>query len=763
MNPLRKILGLPAIRGNNKPRTGSPTELIDKMDSSVSLRCFILFAVWLASAAAIVMPFKNRTEILIKNQRAPSSIFADCDFSYTDDRMTEMARRQAEEGEPAIFRIDAQISESVIARLRDAFENEKTRKDNPPEQDGNQPAPGSQTPPLQSDEALELFLKETGSVLDDGVVNASEKELRKGERLRIMDDKQRLRKSVLRIESVPSPSEAAEEAALRISQKYSPENRSRVQNAAAMLLGRIMTGNLVYDEEETLRRRRGAAEQVGPVRIDIRKGEMLMEKDKVVDESTLRKYEAYVAEKERLLGMRRFWRQTIVGSLLAAILLALAGTYMFHIHPDVVRSNKQIGMIASVAVINIALNTASLRLFSTLSPVHNLPPEIAATMLPLAVSSVILSVLAGLRVALYTGLFVSLVTAIQMDNSFFVVLNGMIISVVSGFAVRFAKNYRDYFIKCLLAVAITMPAMDLLRMAGMGRPPDMMLKSMAAGLAGGVFIAILCIGLLFFVETVFRAYSNMSLLGFCDYNHPLLKMMQMEAPGTYHHSLLVSTLAEQAAREIGANPIQARVGALFHDIGKIFKPEYFTENNLDGHNMHEDLSPRMSSIVILNHVKEGVELALKHKLPKIVRECIEQHHGKDMISFFFKRAVDSSNDGGDSVHEWDYRYPGPLPRSKETAIVALADSAEAASRSLEKPTPSKIDAIVWEIMRNKIRDGQLDDADITMRELATIRKSFTKTITTMMHGRISYPKDNKQDEETDLFQGALHKDTRQTQ
>ncbi|HRR06697.1 MAG TPA: HDIG domain-containing protein, partial [Victivallales bacterium] len=418
---------------------------------------------------------------------------------------------------------------------------------------------------------------------------------------------------------------------------------------------------------------------------------------------------------------------------------------------------KQIGIVAFSAISNIILNAMVIRGFYIFSSIHNLPPYVVTTVLPLAISSVILSVLIGLRVALYTGLFVSLIVAIQLDYSFPVILNGMVTSVVSGFTVRYARNYRDFFIKTLISVSLSMPLMDSLWVIAKGYETRMIVTAVKAGFFSGPFIAVLCIGLLLLIESTFRAYSNMSLITFCDYNHPLLKRMQIEAPGTYHHSLVVSNLAEQAAREIGADPIKARVGALFHDIGKLSKPEYFTENNLDGHNMHEDLSPRMSAIVILNHVKEGIELALKYKLPKIVRDCIQEHHGKDMISFFYKRALDEREENS-NIHEWDYRYSGPLPRSKESVVVALADSAEAASRSLEKPTPQKVDSIIWEIFRKKIRDGQLNDADITMKELSIIRNSFVKTISTMMHGRISYPRDNNNEEdEPDLFNRTMRK------
>ena len=206
-------------------------------------------------------------------------------------------------------------------------------------------------------------------------------------------------------------------------------------------------------------------------------------------------------------------------------------------------------------------------------------------------------------------------------------------------------------------------------------------------------------------------------------------------------------LAENAAIEIGANPTRARAGALFHDIGKLKNPEYFVENNFNGINHHANLSPRMSSIIISNHVKDGLDLALSHKLCRIVRDMIQRHHGTDLIQYFYRMALQGEN----PVLESDYRYPGPLPHTKEEVIVSLADACEAACRSLEKPTASKIEAMVHEIFRKRWRDGQLDAADLTIEELSRIHESFVRTLTTMYHGRIAYPKDEENEDENDLF------------
>jgi len=275
-------------------------------------------------------------------------------------------------------------------------------------------------------------------------------------------------------------------------------------------------------------------------------------------------------------------------------------------------------------------------------------------------------------------------------------------------------------------------------------PVSSVFPSAALALASGLLTAALVLILIPVFESIFRLTTDIALLELSDLGHPLLKRLAVEAPGTYHHSLMVANLAEAAAHEIGANPLLARVAAYYHDIGKLTKPEFFTENFQMRSNPHDDLAPSMSALVIASHVKEGVSLARRHRLPPIILDAIEQHHGTSMISFFYQRARQQQEQAGAPRHqrpveEKDYRYPGPLPCSREMAIIALADAVEAASRTLEKPTASRIENLVHEIIQKKLLDGQLDQSQLTLRDLATIRRVFTFTLTNMLHERIQYP------------------------
>ena len=271
---------------------------------------------------------------------------------------------------------------------------------------------------------------------------------------------------------------------------------------------------------------------------------------------------------------------------------------------------------------------------------------------------------------------------------------------------------------------------------------------------GGVVTVSVVGAILPFIENFFRITTDISWIELADLNHPLLRKMTIEAPGTYHHSLIVANLAEAAAETIGANAIKCRVCSYFHDIGKLHKPEYFIENINNGNNPHDELTPTMSALVITAHVKEGVDMALKKRLNSQIVDVIEQHHGNSMISFFYHRALEQQNEvrerveNGEAneddipdVSENNFRYPGPLPQFKESGIISLADAIESASRTLQKPTPGKITQLVDEIVNSRILDGQLKDCDLTLKEITLISDSFKATLRSMFHNRITYPKD----------------------
>ena len=292
-----------------------------------------------------------------------------------------------------------------------------------------------------------------------------------------------------------------------------------------------------------------------------------------------------------------------------------------------------------------------------------------------------------------------------------------------------------------VTVFIMSAAMAYLSYPGL---PNGLFAAAGPNAAVTILVGVLMQGLLPVLEKVFRIATSMTLLDYSDANQPLLKRLAMEAPGTYSHSLLIGSIAEAAAESIGRNGLLCRVGSYYHDIGKINKPGYFIENQLGSISWHKELSPAMSQLIIAGHIKDGMELAKEYGLPAVLRQFIETHHGTTLIEYFYNEAVKQheQNDSSDSPvpSEGEFRYPGPKPRTKEAAIVMLADAVEGAVRTLPEATPNKIEAVVHNMAMKRLQDGQFDECDLSLRELSRIEASMSKTIAAHHHGRIAYPK-----------------------
>jgi putative nucleotidyltransferase with HDIG domain len=265
--------------------------------------------------------------------------------------------------------------------------------------------------------------------------------------------------------------------------------------------------------------------------------------------------------------------------------------------------------------------------------------------------------------------------------------------------------------------------------------PLVIISSLGLGAANGLLSSILTNGSLPFLEHAFGINSAVRLLELSNPGHPLLKRLLLEAPGTYHHSLLVANLAEAAAQAVGADALLARVGSYYHDIGKVRRPYFFVENQMGGENPHDKITPALSTLILTSHVKDGVEMAREFKLPEPVVAIIEQHHGTGLITFFYHKALES--DAKDTVREEDFRYDGPVPRSREAAIVMLADAVEAAVRALSDPTPGKIEGLVRKLIKDKLSDGQLDESDLNFKDLDRIAGAFVRVLAGIFHRGLS--------------------------
>jgi len=401
--------------------------------------------------------------------------------------------------------------------------------------------------------------------------------------------------------------------------------------------------------------------------------------------------------------------------------------------------------------------------------------------IPFGLGPVLASVLLGRTMAIFVSVFSTLlllpIFASLNDDTVFIVTN-VTCNLVCGFIAIFLTaevRKRGDLPRAGLFVglttwmlAIAFRKINLLQMWVEGTALNY--QSLAAesivAIGAPIMMTLIIVGGLPWIESLFHITTRVRWLELADLNHPLLRRMTIEAPGTFQHSLAVANLAEGACEAIGANPAMARVCSYFHDIGKLVKPEYFTENMRHDRNPHDDIAPTMSALIIVAHVKEGISLALEHKLNQDIIDVIREHHGTSLVYYFYKKALDQQQaahtDGKiaqmhdeelPEVSESSFRYGGPKPRTRESAIVSLADSIESAARSLERVTPQKIEQLITDIIRKRTADGQLDDCDLRFKELELIAEAFRHTLSSMMHSRVAYPDDK--DTKTKRGSGAM--------
>ncbi len=443
-----------------------------------------------------------------------------------------------------------------------------------------------------------------------------------------------------------------------------------------------------------------------------------------------------------------------------SIIFSVAIVQFFANHPNSFRRNSPVTLILGLILLQLVL----VKVIGATVRASDTPEQFAFLLMPYALGPLALSVLLGRTQGIFVAVFGSLWGCLVVPSDF--LFPFLVTSLVTGFVAVYVTNQvrkRSRLVRAGVYVGLT--GFALTAACGFIQIDGTALTEMTEAdwrflglqiccvLLVGTFTATVVSGTLPVLETLFHVTTDISWIELADLNHPLLKRMTIEAPGTYHHSLVVANLSEAAAESIGANATMCRVCSYFHDIGKLVKPEYYIENISEKNNPHDDLTPTMSALVIIAHVKDGIDLALKNNLSSEIIHVIEQHHGNSLIYFFYRRALDQQeqfkrkveedNANEEDIPEVDpksFRYPGPKPQFRESAIISLADAVESASRTLAKPTPAKIGQLIDEIVQSRIRDGQLDECDLTFAELEAIKRSFQATLRSMLHNRISYPK-----------------------
>ncbi len=501
---------------------------------------------------------------------------------------------------------------------------------------------------------------------------------------------------------------------------YKEEYRQAMIN----ILNNYIKPNMILNEEATFDRQKEAMEAIEPVKITVQQGEIIVRKGDVVTDEDIKVLEALGLQKTRVNYLN------IVGIFLVlVILIFIFGYYLYQYRKDIWEDNKKL-LLLELLIVVIILLAKIILIFQSSYWMY---------LIPVAAASILATVLIGTNIAVILTFCLSFLVALVFNNNFDIALISFIGGLVGVFSASRVSQRSDlvragFNVSAVLVVLIF--AMNLLQPINNWIT---VFKNVGAGVLNGVLVAIFANGLLPYLENIFGLTSSVKLLELSNPSQPLLKRLLVEAPGTYHHSVIVGNLAETAADNIGANSLLARVGAYYHDIGKLKRPYFFTDNQFGGENPHNKISANLSSLIIKSHVKDGVELAKKEKLPKAVIDIIQQHHGKNLISYFYQEALENSKHEG--VEENEFRYDGPLPQSKEAAIIMLADIVEAAVRSkdFDKNDHNRIEVLIRDLIREKLIENQLDESELTLNELNIIADSFVKILTGIYHHRIEYP------------------------
>lgn len=520
-----------------------------------------------------------------------------------------------------------------------------------------------------------------------------------------------------------------------------PKSRPGLKKLVTHFLTKLVQPNITFNRKETDIRKEKAVAEAKPVFFHIQRGEMIIREGERVTPIHLAKLQ-YMASQKSDIGRLKIFAGL---ALLTFALMSLAAFFMNKFHEEIRTAPKMQLLLALLLVAHMGLVFSATQIFTVFT--FNTPGVELQTYLlaaPLVFGPMIVSIFFTTELTILFTVVAALLTGVLLREFSVIPLLTMTGGMICAYEVR-NYNKRSSVLKVgfFVAVANVIVAFALDMIGGFRVFPENIVPGLLFAFAGGAVSALFVSGIIPFVESFFPVVSDFKLMELININHPLLRRMIVEAPGTYQHSMMVGALSEEACKAIGANSLLARAGAQFHDIGKMRKSEYFVENQREGENPHDKLSPSMSTLVLVNHIKEGLDLARQYKLLPQITAMIPEHHGTQVVRYFYEKAKDSEDISRNEVKEADFRYPGPVPSSKESACVALADSIEAAARSCKDPSPAKLKAIVTGAINDKFMQGQLDNSHLTLKDLALIAESFLRVLTAMHHHRITYPEATK--------------------
>jgi len=703
------------------------------IESILNLRNIGIALLFLATLYLISPPLKLPWITLKEGDYPKESVLAEIDFEAADLEATRLAQEQAAAQVPPVYVLTPELVDHSVGEAKAQFQKI--------EQDAlnalftheeriallSKYMPGSisqetldflagitqeELDPLRS-----MSLETTGEILKKGVLSdvpGSAKQIS-------IYDKSSREWRVVEVDSVLTQKTAPDRLKEMASNKF-PDKPS-YQRAFKELSSSFIKNTLSYDEKLTRDAQDDARNKTPVVTDTFSKNKEIVQAGHKVTAQDMAELSAHA---KALSKSNRF--QVYAGN--AMVLLMVFGWFLLYLQrfrPEIFNKNKPLLLVGILVLITLLTG----RLFMLL-PL----PDVFLYLVPVAAGAILLSILVDDRAALVYSFFISVLYAAQGGYRVSFFLIAVFGSLAGIFYMRRIRRRSDIFWPGIVVAFVNIAT--ILALNFIGGISEELPPTLLAGFCSGLITAIGIVpGSLIPLEWLLGIVTNISLLELSDLNHPLLKRLAMHAPGTYHHSLMVGNMAEAAAEQIGANSLLARVGSYYHDVGKTNKPLYFSENQGSGKNKHDDLAPTMSALVLIAHVKEGVELAREYRLNEPIIEFIRQHHGTSLMPFFYQKAIEQKSTS--AVEEENFRYLGPKPQSRETAICMLADSVEAASRTLSNPTHGRIKSLVEKIVNNKFIDSELDECDLTLKDIHMIVESFVRVLAGYLHSRVEYP------------------------
>lgn len=709
---------------------------------------FIFFVV--VTTLLLGNPFaRSGTETYKEGDVVSRTIYSPTDIAGVDTTETERRQREAMEATRPVFTYDSARAERAVQSFQSAWG--ELKKQSTESRGANQSE--LSWPGAGGVEAARVFAARRFS---DGDLESLTRLLRDSAGGMIYEDKDEthLKQEIVLIDLQHpdmQPIVSLPQSRMTPLSVAHQNVRSRIDNlrgwteqqkaAIAPALLSLVRPNVMFDDAATRTAREDAAAKTVPAVISLKRNQVIAREGDTVKQQTL----AQIAAVQAYQRTERPWRKLFGLLFLVIALYWVAWEFVDHRSTAVslgLSKRRAFALVGSAVVVQtvllrIGFTLADFTAAQSFRPPLN-EPLLWSFAIPFAAGALLVAMLSDTQLALITGLFTALFAGLMAPNGMLIALYAVISSAAAIYGIgRYRERQSVTLAGALVGTVNALMAVALMAYAQQALPLNALLLAMGCGIGGGLLTSVFTAGGLPVNESMFGILTDVKLLELSNADLPVLGQLALRAPGTNQHSHAVGQLAEEASRSVGANPLLARIGALYHDIGKTAAPEYFVENQL-GENPHDRLKPSQSAKIITSHVTYGMKLAKEIGLPKRIADFIPQHHGTRTLHFFLRKAQAQAAEG-EEVDDTEFRYPGPKPQFKEAAIMMLADSCEAAARSLARPDPENIRAIVTKIVDAIVSDGQLDECDLTLRELTVIKESMITSLTAIYHARIDYP------------------------